>query len=71
MNRAIPLGQAAFSEAGDDDGVEGLLGARDCDAQRPTVAFQLHRVNDGAGALLLVCNTGQQHTGVPINTAIT
>lgn len=64
MNRAVPLGQATFSEARDDDGVEGLLGARDSDAQRPAVAFQLHSVNDGARALLLVCNTGQQHTAI-------
>ncbi len=35
LNRAVPLGQATFSEARDDDGVEGLLGARDSDAQRP------------------------------------
>lgn len=69
--RALPLGQATFSEARDDDRVEGLLSARDSDAQRPAEAFQLHSINDGARALLLVCNTGQQHTGVPINTAIT
>lgn len=68
---AVPLGQAALSEAGDDDGVEGLLGAGDGDAQRAAVALQLHCVDDGPRGLLLVCNTGQQHTGVHINTVCT
>lgn len=54
-----PLCEAFPGEARNDDGVEGLLRAGDGDAQRSVVALQLHRVDNGARHLQLIC----KHTG--------
>lgn len=52
-----PLCQAFLGEARNYDGVKGLLGARDCDAQGPVVSLQLNCVDDGAWHLQLVYST--------------
>ncbi len=54
VGHGSPLSETPLGQAWDDDGVKGLLGAGDGDAQRAAVALQLHRVDDGAGRLLLV-----------------
>ena len=50
----VPLSQAPLGQGGDDDGVKGLLGARDGDSQRASVPLQLHRVDDAARHLLFI-----------------
>lgn len=52
----LPLGQPPLAQRGDDDGVEGLLCARDGDSQRATVPLQLHGVDDAAGHFLFIWN---------------
>lgn len=53
-NLLSPFSQAFLGEARNDDGVKGLLRARNGDAQRPVVPLQLHRVDYGARHLQLI-----------------
>lgn len=62
LTRGSPLSETSLGQAGDDDGVKGLLCAGDGDAQRAAIPLQLHCVDDGAGRLLLVW-MGDKDTG--------
>lgn len=55
-----PLSQAFLSEARNDDGIKGLLCARNSDAQWSVISLQLHCVDYGAWHFQLIYSMQRQ-----------